>query len=147
MLYGLKALLLSPPMVHYRPMNLSPVAVIQEAALYRTPLYMEGGNFRVWVGDGMIRYMTKEELPDEIAKKLAMVIAYDDGKNIPSYFKGDVRLSLGTAFGTTQFYIMPDWYDKNYFDIGWRINENYFCIVITKLIIVSLRGEVLNGNT
>lgn len=131
-------------------MNLSPVVVIQHVTLYRTPLHMEKSNFRVWVGDGMIRYMTQKELPDDIAKKLAMVIAYDDGKNIPDYFKGDVQLPLDSRlpdFRVTQFYVMPEWYDKNYEDIGWRINENYFCLVVPKSIIVSLRGEVLNGNT
>jgi len=132
-------------------MNLSPVGLIDDPTLYRTPLHVEGGNYRIWVGDGMIRYMTKQELPDEIAKKLAMVMAYDDGAkpnkhfgNVPLHEPLDQRLP---DFRRTHFYIMPDWYDKNYFDVGWRVRENYFCLVVSELVIVSLRGEILNGDT
>jgi hypothetical protein len=95
--------------------------------------------------------MTKQELPDEIAKKLAMVMAYDDGAkpnkhfgNVPLHEPLDQRLP---DFRRTHFYIIPDWYDKNYFDVGWRVRENYFCLIVSELVIVSLRGEILNGDT
>ena len=105
--------------------------------LYRVPFRSIGDEHTVFVSDMKMRYFTTGELPDEIKIKLAMVLAYDD----KSYVKSSI---LSKMEEDLLMYLCP--YPKEFKDVGWRYNEIYFCLVLSRLLLNSLEGETLNGN-
>ena len=105
--------------------------------LYRVPFRSIKDEHTVFVSDMKMRYFTTGELPDEIKIKLAMILAYDD----KSYVKTSV---LSKMEDDLYLYLCP--YPKEFKDVGWRYNEIYFCLVLSRLLLNSLEGETLNGN-
>jgi hypothetical protein len=83
----------------------------------------------IYIGDRLCRYLPDDQLPDIIKERLVMVRVVDTGWKARSRFTNSVHL-----------FTCPS--DK-LANIGWRLNEDRFCIIVPRETIVSLRGEVV----
>lgn len=88
----------------------------------------------IYVGDRLCRWMHNTRLPDIIKSKLAMVDAIDtDWKTRMS------RSSLPP--GAHAAYRCPD---KSLIEVGWRVDEDMYTIIVPEETIDSLRGEPID---
>jgi hypothetical protein len=88
----------------------------------------------IYVGDRLVRWMHNTRLPDIIKSKLAMVDAVDtDWKARMS------RSSLPP--GSHAAYRCPD---RDLIEVGWRVDEDMYTVIVPEETIDSLRGEPID---
>lgn len=90
-------------------------------------------DYELWVGKGTVRYLTREQLPNEVKSKLSMVMAASP-KNFPRQFGYLFDSEIGAFFNA---FTCPH-EDVKY--IGWRISESYLCLVISLNTLTQLQG-------
>jgi hypothetical protein len=110
--------------------NLTPVVHPKNYDLLRVPLRKEGWNYTISVADGFTRTFNENTLPDVIKTKMAMILARGDKFKMDNHAD---RLSLYTN-------TVPE-----LDEIGWRASETYFCLVLDRLTIDSLKGGGQNN--
>jgi hypothetical protein len=107
--------------------ELSPVVHPKRWDLIRLPVRRVNDNYIVYVADGYHRIYTDDTLPDVLKSKFAMVLANGD-----SAFVADskiLRLTLYTNTGPLELD-----------EIGWRASETYYCLVVDRPTLESLKG-------
>jgi hypothetical protein len=108
--------------------SLSPVVHQFNYALYRVPLRREGNTYTMYVADGFNRVFDEDTLPDEVKSKMAMVMA----RGNPILHDHEVtHLSLMTTP------IRGD----DFIEVGWRVSDMWFVVVLTYDSLMALRGE------
>lgn len=108
--------------------SLSPIVHQFNYALYRVPLRREGNTYTMYVADGFSRVFDEDTLPDEVKSKMAMMLA----RGNPILHDDEVtHLNLMTT---------PLWSD-NFIEVGWRVSDMWFVVVLTYDALMKLRGE------
>lgn len=116
-------------------MNLSPITANlpdESQKYYRVPVYQEGDEHTVFVGDNFRRRFTLDTLPDYIALKLSMIKAsakpellIDDTEDSPS-------------FAMLLYSMLPF---EGFETIGWQLSKRYMMIILTEEQLEELKGD------
>lgn len=116
-------------------MNLSPITANvpdESQKYYRVPVYQEGDEHTVFVGDNFRRRFTLDTLPDYIALKLSMIKAsakpellIDDTEDSPS-------------FAMLLYSMLPY---EGFETIGWQLSRQYLMVILTQEQLESLKGD------
>lgn len=114
--------------------HLSPVVHPKQWDLIRVPLRKLDDRYIVYVADGLVRYYDEDTLPDPLKTKMAMILAAQQPELIEEH-----RLQKLVVYINT----MSDEFDT----IGWRVSETYFCLILSRQILESLKGGTLNEHT
>lgn len=112
--------------------HLSPVVHQKKWDLIRLPLRKINDRYVVYVADGLVRYYDEETLPDLLKTKMAMILAASHHK-----LESEVRLQKLTVYSNP---MGPD-----FDDIGWRVSETYFCLVVDRETLESMKGRAQDG--
>ena len=99
----------------------------------RFPLNKMHNKYSVYVSDDLVRHYNDETLPSVLRVKMAMVLASPQPNLIP-----EERLSKINVYECT----MP-----NLSLVGWRVSESWFCLVLDRLTLNSLKGGTLTKET
>ena len=110
--------------------ELSPVVHTRDWDLIRVPVRKVDDQYIVYVADGFHRLYTDDTLPDVLKSKFAMILA-----NGGSYLSDSKVLRL-TLYTNT--------YAPELDEVGWRASDTYFCLVVDRLTLESLKGGTLN---
>lgn len=108
------------------PKGLSPMVHQWHSGLYRVPLRRANEHYTMYVADNFTREYDEQTLPDEVKTNLTMILArprlllYDDEVS---------KLSLFTSN------------DADLLEVGWRVSDMWFIIVLPTDVLMRLRGE------
>lgn len=120
--------------------NMTPVAIDNLPDMYRTPVLEQdhsGVTYTVWPADNFRRVLTSNDMPKEMKLKLGMVKAYEgETKKLLQNWHLSVMPTL--VYETTY----PDFYN----DIGWRVTECTYCLVLGNQTLMELRGTYDTGS-
>lgn len=109
---------------------LSPVVHPKNWDLIRVPMIRpDNGHYTVFVGDNTVRRYTDETLPDALKTKVAIIlnVPFDD-------YIDDYELDKLSVYTNK--------HSPELDEVGWRVSESYFCLVLSRKILDSLlRGE------
>jgi hypothetical protein len=108
---------------------LSPVVHPKNWDLIRVPMLRAvDGHYTVFVADKTIRRYTNDTLPDALRSKLAMILAS------PQTWRDDHDVDKLSLYTNNQ--------SPELDEIGWRVSDSYFILVMNRKILNSLiRGE------
>jgi hypothetical protein len=109
--------------------ELSPVVHPKNWDLIRVPVRKVNNEYIVYVADGFHRIYTDDTLPDVLKSKFAMILANGGSANIPD--SKILRLTLYTNTDSPELD-----------EVGWRASETYFCLVVDRLTLESLKGGI-----
>lgn len=107
---------------------LAPVVHQRNWDLVRVPVRKIEDHYTVYVADGYHRRYDEETLPDELKTKMAMILASPHNKALP-----DFKLDKLKLYQNHQ--------SEELDEIGWRASESYFCLVLTRPTLASMKGE------
>jgi hypothetical protein len=107
---------------------LAPVVHQRNWDLVRVPVRKIEDHYTVYVADGYHRRYDEETLPDELKTKMAMILASPHNKALP-----DFKLDKLALYQNHQ--------SEELDEIGWRASESYFCLVLTRPTLASMKGE------
>jgi hypothetical protein len=111
--------------------EMSPVVHPKNWELVRVPVRKVNDNYIVYVADGYHRIYTDDTLPDVLKSKFAMILA-----NGSSEYLHDSKILRLTLYTNT--------FNPELDEVGWRASETYFCLVVDRPTLESLKGGVLN---
>ncbi len=106
--------------------ELSPVVHPKRWDLIRLPVRKVNNEYIVYVADGFHRIYNDDTLPDVLKSKFAMILA-SEGRYIL-----DSRIIRMTLYTNTDAPELDE--------IGWRASETYFCLVVDRPTLESLKG-------
>lgn len=106
-------------------MNLTPITVHFDGnPMCRVPMNVNNTeiqfHYKVYVGDGVVRYYDSTSLPDEIKWKMGMILSFD---------KKDINLLTDAAVLASPAYVYDNTFPPEFRDIGWQVSPSFFCIV------------------
>jgi hypothetical protein len=110
--------------------ELSPVVHPKKWELIRLPVRKIDEQYIVYVADGFHRIYTDDTLPDVLKSKFAMILA-SEGR-----YMLDSRIIRMTLYTNTDFPELDE--------VGWRASETYFCLVVDRPTLESLKGGIQN---
>lgn len=110
-------------------MNLSPV---RSEWGFRVPLFRDGDTHIMFVGDNHRRIFTADTLPADIKLKLAMIIVSAYAEPLISEDAPE------ESFRLTLYMMVPR---VGFENIGWRLSEHYFMIVMSEDELEELKGD------
>lgn len=96
------------------------------------PVIREGDTYTVYIGDRQTRIYDSNTLPDKLKVKFAMILSVPH-KN-PLLHDEEVR---------GMFDVVENVQLEELDDIGWRVSEHIFCLVLTRETLNSLKGGEL----
>jgi hypothetical protein len=111
--------------------SMSPVVHHRDWNLVRVPLRKVDNKYTVYVADDLVRYYDSGTLPDVLKTKMAMILASPQPNLIPEY-----KLQKLNVYSVTMPHLEYD---------GWRSSETWFCVVLDRLTLESLKGGTVNG--
>lgn len=106
--------------------ELSPVVHPKRWDLIRLPVRKVNNEYIVYVADGFHRIYNDDTLPDVLKSKFAMILA-SEGRYIL-----DSRIIRMTLYTNTDAPELDE--------VGWRASETYFCLVVDRPTLESLKG-------
>ena len=106
--------------------ELSPVVHPKRWDLIRLPVRKVNNEYIVYVADGFHRIYNDDTLPDVLKSKFAMILA-SEGRYIL-----DSRIIRMTLYTNTD--------SPELDEVGWRASETYFCLVVDRPTLESLKG-------
>lgn len=92
--------------------------------------------YRMFVGDDLVRYFNGSDLPNEIRSRLAIIRAAGE-KYFRDSYVSHTETELTAGFTNACF-------PPEFNDIGWQITPPpfvWYCVVIPEKLLDSLRGE------
>jgi hypothetical protein len=109
-----------------------------ESAVYALPVRVTNKIITIWVMQSYARYYTRDEAPDFLKQRLAMIstcdnkhlanddlsLVYPDNENLLKTLYFISRLECPTEFK----------------HIGWRVNNKYYYVVVSEEERSSMRG-------
>lgn len=116
--------------------HLSPVVHPKNWDLIRVPLRKIDNRYVIYVADGLVRYYDEETLPDSIKTSMAMILA---APQPPLVYEGSRHFQKMTIYNNP----MSHEFDT----VGWRVSETYFCLILDRQTLESLKGGMLNEKT
>ncbi len=99
--------------------------------LIRLPVRRVEGRYLIHVADRMSRMYDDETLPDALKVKFAMILAAPQPPLLDE-----------TRLNNIQIYVN---HNPELSEIGWRVSETYFCLVVDRETLNSLKGGTQNG--
>jgi hypothetical protein len=111
--------------------ELSPVVHPKRWDLIRLPVRKVNNEYIVYVADGFHRLYTDDTLPDVLKSKFAMILA----NGSPEYLRDSNILRL-TLYTNT--------FSPELDEVGWRASDTYFCLVVDRETLESLKGGKQN---
>lgn len=114
--------------------HLSPVVHPRDWDLIRVPLRKIDDRYIVYVADGLVRYYDENSLPDRLKTNMAMILAAPQPPLVDEASRQFQKLTV---------YNNPMSHEFN--SIGWRVSETYFCLVLDRRTLESLKGGTQNG--
>jgi hypothetical protein len=111
--------------------SLSPVVHSKNWDLIRVPMTRHPDGYIVYVGDKMVRHYNDDTLPNVLKTKLAMILAS------PQNFIDDHAVD--------QLRVYQNLYAPELDEVGWRVSQSYFCLVLDRDTLTSLKHGELNG--
>ena len=121
--------------------RLGPIATPNMMSL-RVPVWVEDGVYTVQATDKLYRMYDDDTLPDFIKASMAMIKAFPFKVELASiYGWTDPRTMFGTdpTYENSNAYINRQ--DPKLDDIGWRVSENLFIVILTQDQLESMYGE------
>jgi hypothetical protein len=109
--------------------HMSPVVHPKDWNLIRVPLRKIGDKYDVFVSDDLVRHYDERTLPDVLKSKMAMILASPQPNLIP-----ETRLQKLDVYSVS----MPE-----LALVGWRASDTWFCLVLDRLTLNSLKGGTL----
>jgi hypothetical protein len=109
--------------------ELSPVVHPKHWDLIRLPVRKVNNEYIVYVADGFHRIYNDHTLPDVLKSKFARILANGGSANVPD--SKILRLTLYTNTDSPELD-----------DVGWRASDTYFCLVVDRLTLESLKGGI-----
>jgi hypothetical protein len=106
--------------------NLSPVVHPHKWELIRMPVRKVDDEYTLYVGDRYTRKYNERTLPDDLKVKMAMVLS-NNFKGVP-----DHKLHQLMVYTNNQ--------SPELDEIGWRASDTYFCLVVNRETLESLKG-------
>ncbi len=119
-------------MSHFLIETLLPLVHPRDWNLIRLPVRRVEGRYHIHVADRMSRMYDDETLPDVLKVKFAMILAAPQPPLID-----ETRLMI--------LQIYTNNHNSELNDIGWRVSETYFCLVVDRETLNSLKGGTQNG--
>lgn len=116
--------------------HLSPVVHPKNWDLIRVPLRKIDNRYVIYVADGLVRYYDEETLPDSIKTSMAMILA---APQPPLVHEGSRQFQKMTIYNNP----MSHEFDT----VGWRVSETYFCLILDRQTLESLKGGMLDEKT
>ena len=110
--------------------RLSPLAVYDNPKLFRVPLtfpFSQEGNVVLYVGDAHMRIFKEKDLPDFIKTSLVQIKLIQGRTEFKEAGLRDSWMSNRTGIDSLD-------------NIGWRVNEYLFVVIVNKEDFYSLRG-------
>lgn len=110
--------------------RLSPLAVYNDSRFFRVPLELpssQEGNVTLFVGDAHIRIFKEKDLPDFVKTSLVQIKLIQGQTEFKEAGLRDSWMSNRTGIDSLN-------------DIGWRVNEFLFVVIMNKENFYSLRG-------
>ena len=114
--------------MHHLIGHLSPVVHPKNWNLVRVPVRKVDGSYIVYVSDGFNRVYDDRSLPKKLRSRFAMILANGGG----DLFEPEFKLQKLTVYINNQ---SPD-----LDEVGWRVSETYFCLVLDKNTLESMKG-------
>jgi len=111
--------------------ELSPVVHPKRWELIRLPVRKVNNEYIVYVADGFHRIYTDDTLPDVLKSKFAMILANGESANVP-----DSKILRLTLYTNTHAPELDE--------VGWRASKTYYCLVVDRLTLESLKGGIQN---
>lgn len=99
---------------------------------YRVPVYQEGDDHTVFVGDNFRRKFTLDTLPDYLALKLSMIKASAK----PELLINDAEDS--PSFAMLLYSMLPY---EGFETIGWQLSKRYMMVILTESQLEELKGD------
>ena len=110
--------------------HMSPVVHPKDWSLIRVPLCKMHNRYSVYVSDDLVRHYTDETLPDVLRVKMAMILASTQPQLIP-----EERMNKIDVYQCSMPHLNR---------VGWRVSNSWFCMVLDRLFLDSLKGGTLN---
>ena len=112
---------------------------------WRVPMWVEDGEYTVCVAQNKIRVFGEESLPDCIKAATAMIHAFPIAECVDLYSFGwsDPRANLALAKALTpkgHSYVYAYPLDERLHEIGWRVNEHLYILILNAEQLESLNG-------
>lgn len=108
--------------------KLSPVVHQMNSDLVRVPARVLDGCYTIYVADGYQRNFDANTLPDVLKAKFAMILA-----------SPDIQMWDDRELPMMHLYVNMGM-SPEFNDIGWRSSETYFCLIMTREFLESLKG-------
>jgi hypothetical protein len=94
-------------------------------------MWKNDGKYFVYVREFIVRIYDDDTLPDFIKMRLSMILALD-------------RKFSNGGYKPTQLDLFINHAGKEFEEIGWQIDDEYFTLVLKTEELASLQGEPLN---
>ena len=88
----------------------------------------DNDQYAIYVGDRHVRYFHANDMPVEVKANLAMVKAFKTDKIPPVPIPVPPIQALNA-------------YPPEFVDIGWKLGQDWYCIVMDENVLCKLRGE------
>lgn len=111
--------------------ELSPVVHPKRWDLIRLPVRKVNEQYIVYVADGFHRIYSDDTLPDVLKSKFAMILAHGGRA-----FVNDSKVLRLTLYTNTE--------SPELDEVGWRSSETYYCLVVDRPTLESLKGGIQN---
>lgn len=117
-------------------MSLSPITANvpdESQKYYRVPVYQEGDEHTVFVGDNFKRRFTLDTLPDFLALKLSMIKASAK----PELLIDDTE-DHNPSFAMLLYSMLPY---EGFETIGWQLSKRYMMVILAEEQLEELKGD------
>lgn len=112
-------------------LELAPIVAQHCWGFYRVPMWKHDGEYFVYVREFNVRIYDDQTLPDFIKTRLAMICAR--GKKFTD-----------SGYKPTQLDLFINHAGKEFDEIGWQLDDEYFTLVLKTEELVSIQGEAIN---
>jgi hypothetical protein len=112
-------------------LELAPIVAQHSWGFYRVPMWKNDGKYFVYVREFNVRIYDDDTLPDCIKTRLSMILAR--GKKF-----------VDGGYEPTQLDLFINHAGKEFEEIGWQLDDEYFTVVLKTEELASLQGEQLN---
>jgi hypothetical protein len=112
-------------------LELGPMVAQHSHKFYRVPMWKNDGKYFVYVRELVVRMYDDDTLPDCVKTKLSMILAR--GKKF-----------VDSGYEPTQLDLFINHAGKEFEEIGWQLDDEYFTLVLKTEELASLQGDTLN---
>ena len=113
-----------------------PLTHPEKADHWRVPVYRDDTLYTIKLDTDFTRVFTDRSLPPYIKTKIVIADA--------AYEPRDIAVLNQNFFGMQDLFIYRGSYGLQ--DTAWRVNDNHYIVVLDKVEMKTLRGEI-DGNT